>query len=792
MTLDAKYVLAQDLWELFTDKDTGEFLRNGYILFYKDSSRSVGKPVFRLTGSPPDYSYIEYGAYTDAMAWRVDLNDQGAYDYNLYYYPYDAENNTELYFIQVYSGEGVFQFSRSAIPNVVGSSGGTAVQNNYIPNGQFLLHNNLPENETHEVGEIREPITEIAQGGWTFERPEEADSADFVIFDRYDSYSADPAANPRYCAQIKCNDPGAGSAYKDLRLKFGNVNRFSSTDVYTFGLAGIINDSGSLSVQLILIKNFGTGGSTTTETALTTFIITASQNNFSHSFTFGENDNKTIGGLDDDYIQLALRFPDDETFNTSFTDFLLDKGEIVAPVFPETSNKEFISQALGGGFPVPAYDGSNLYLSPLLTKEGWIYDDSVIGSIRTSSADDKADWEILPDGDRYDPTEVNAVGIPYSRLGDKYWYETLLMPRYGTGRDFVSMLFADFITNRTHGIITSNQAGVYAGAADGAITTGFTFSEIATGDDTINLHAVCIPSETIVQVFSNIIGEMNEAPTAGDSGFIVTSARDREDLNGLFTIDINSIAVAALESKYILFSNTIDDYYLWFEYNGAGTDPAVVDRTGIKVGLYTGFTAESIMYAIISGINQFQTSAITFLDASSIAAGSYWTFTAGAGAYLVYYIKDGEGADPEVTGKISIPVYILGSDLAPTVCSNTLGKINRKYFAVPDYRGQQFRVTDNGAGVDLNAATRFSDYPLYKGDLVGTYQLDGLLSHSHVYSYLSYTLPYDLTDSRQDGTDTLPSLLEAGETGETDDAANAPGQSENNVKNVYVNVFIRI
>lgn len=50
MALDPKYIPLTSIWQLFTDKDTGEFLRNGYVKFWVDTARTVGKPVFQLTG----------------------------------------------------------------------------------------------------------------------------------------------------------------------------------------------------------------------------------------------------------------------------------------------------------------------------------------------------------------------------------------------------------------------------------------------------------------------------------------------------------------------------------------------------------------------------------------------------------------------------------------------------------------------------------------------------------------------------------------------------------------------
>lgn len=792
MSLNSKYVLAQDLWELFTNKDTGQFLRNGYILFAKDDSRLEGKVVYRLSGNPPDYTYVPYGNFDTNGLWRVDLNDQGAYDYNLYYYPYDEFGNVELYFAQAYSSDadvpGVFQFSRAAIPNVSASSGENVVEISYVPNGQFLLHNNLPAVDLVLAGEIRADVTEIAPGNWTFERSAGANSKDFVTFPVYGSWSATPTGNPRFSARTICTDPGSGVTVKRVALRFNNVNRFSSaTQTYTFAFNGYVGSGSNQTVELVLIKNFGTGGSTTTTTSLTNFSLTATDTVFSFSFTFGTNENKTIGALNDDYIQLALNLPVSASFDIISTDYLLTLGTIASPEYPDVTNQQVISASLGGGFPIPDYSGNDLYLPPLLTQNGWTYDTGVIGSVRTSSAlSDMEAWEVAADGEQYETAAITSLGIPYSRLENKYWDESILCPIHGTGKNYVTQ-FLDTVPAE-HSFFTTNKAGAQSAAAEGAIPTGFTFNHICTGAAGINFSAWAEPSDNKLMIYSDIAGASLASPTAGTSGFIVGDIRNFSELNSLVSFDINSVAASALGGKYILFSNTTTSYYLWFKYNGTGADPAVAGRTGIEVDLYTSFDALNIIYAMVSAINKFETSQIIFTAASAVTAGSYWTFNCATGDFYVWYKKDGVGTDPAPAGKIGIQVNIVGTETNGQVSSNTVTEINRKYFAVPDYRGQTFRVTDNGAGIDVYASTRFSNTPNYYGDKPGTFELDGILSHGHITD-----VPTDEFEAvgAAGGTVYGRSLTVTVGYG-SGDAVDAPGQLQNNIRNVAVNVYIHL
>lgn len=117
MALDPLYVTSVSLDEIFLDKDTGEPLANGYIEFYQDDNRAIAKPVYEITGAPPNYTYAALPNPVILGANGAPVNNTGE-PVSIYYYPYDPTGNLQLYFVQVYNSANVLQFSRQAWPNI--------------------------------------------------------------------------------------------------------------------------------------------------------------------------------------------------------------------------------------------------------------------------------------------------------------------------------------------------------------------------------------------------------------------------------------------------------------------------------------------------------------------------------------------------------------------------------------------------------------------------------------------------------------------------------------------------
>ncbi len=752
MALDSRLMIASDLQSLFRDKDTGLPLRNGVIYFWKDQARSEPKEVYKLTGSPPNYSYVSIGSTVNlTAAGTISDNENPANDIILYYFPYegtpdDSDGTVELYFVQIYSEggitEGVLQFTREAWPNLVTAEGEEQNLQNYIPNGQFKIHSDVevdPSDTTAVAGQISQAVTNLAQGGWTFERPNGSAATDIVLFESFGDYVDNPTASPTYYAKIECTSPSAGDAYKDLCIKFDDVNKFASeTQEYTFAFWGESN-SGSINASLILIKNYGSGGDTAEEIPIANFIITNSFSVIQKSgFAFGDNSGKTIG--DDSFIQLALRFPTGSLFSVNVTNFILTPGSVTVDEFPQTTDREFAYQSITPA--IPAYDSSNLYLPVRLGPQGLIYDDSEIGEVIAESNLSEyvsslhpTSNKMLADGSQYETAAYSSLGIPYSRLQAKYWDSTLQLPIYGTGAEYFIAAINPVITNQL--IVSNNSAAVVTAASDGTPATGFTFQNTFIGlASRFACYAYLIPGNGFY-ILNSKRGAVTAA-TAGTSGYSVTL----EQTGNIYLPELTAIGPIAPTVAGTYFEFSVEsgtgaiDYYVWFQVNGAGADPAVAGRTGIKVNLTTGDSPEAASIKIAFALNTAgEVVSIETVAASAIPAGAYFNINASGDEFYVWYEKDGAGTDPEPSGKKAIKVKIFSTDTAAQVATKTQAAINKKYFAVPDFRGWFLRGLGSSP---ITSTERYSYVPGVIGNVMGTFQLDDLKSHIHDASIYSF------------------------------------------------------
>lgn len=741
-------------------------LDGGLIFFFADEDHSLMLPTYSDV-SDPNNPVVNTNP--------IELNVVGAcpifYLEDRAYYIVITDKNGELdnpiWTIEHY--------------NPSGSAGNADFSTlNYSPNGQFLLHNNLPAEGEFSVGEIREAITPLAYGGYTFEIDQPTTSVNKVTFERYDEWLENPPSNPQFSVRIQCTEPDTGDSKKDWALTFPDVNRFaSSTQQYTFGIVGIDNFGGSLPLDLILIKNFGTGGDTQTETILTTFILDSVYKSFYFAFVFGTNEGKIIGADGDDYVKLVLRAPVNEASDFNLTNEQLRPGTLVNPVYPETTQRQDVSAALGGAFPLPYDDGSDLGLYPVRTKDGWRYDDSSIGSTLETfvpSADAPSGY-LKADGlESYPYSERSEEGIPYRRIGDKFWIEASGIFAYGSGPGFVTMQeVASAPQNLT---LCVNAPGAVTAPADGAIPTGFTFTNVHTGAD---YGMAAYYSEAWLIVRMNVRGTFG-LPSNGDSGFSTVSFRNLLSVNGL--VLINGIPVpAGLAGKYYKIDNPATAFYHWFQVNGVGSDPAP-GGTAILTNLQSTYSAIEDSQHIAASLSGQQLTNILFLAGSAVPTGSWWGFSAGGNDFYVWYEKDGLGTDPAPAGRKGIKVSISASDTNLDVASLTLFSINKTYLAMPDARGKFRRVWDNGAGWDNPNEFRFNSFGLISGDVVGSQEIDTFLSHAHPFSY-------DHTNSS--------GLLAANGSDETlystpvttDSATGFNGDEETRPVNINVNVFIK-
>jgi len=145
MALSEKFYVGLSLDQIFFDKDTGLPLANGTITFYRNNSRNELKPVYQLSGTPPDnYTYVSMGATLTLSSIGTVLNS-GDDPELIYYYPFegipsDDSDVLDLYYIVCRNSDAVEQWTREALPNLVESTNPTneaAAVSNQISNPQF-------------------------------------------------------------------------------------------------------------------------------------------------------------------------------------------------------------------------------------------------------------------------------------------------------------------------------------------------------------------------------------------------------------------------------------------------------------------------------------------------------------------------------------------------------------------------------------------------------------------------------------------------------------------------------
>ncbi len=137
------------LQEVIFNKDDGELLSGGSITFYKDTNRTVKKPIYQQVQQPDNtYLFVELANPVTLSSIGSLANDSGA-DIMIYLWPFvglpsnpdGVRGAVELYYIEVKSSGNILQFTREAWPPNAAGAGNTDNLNgteNQIANPQFV------------------------------------------------------------------------------------------------------------------------------------------------------------------------------------------------------------------------------------------------------------------------------------------------------------------------------------------------------------------------------------------------------------------------------------------------------------------------------------------------------------------------------------------------------------------------------------------------------------------------------------------------------------------------------
>jgi len=766
----------------------------------------LSRSILMLTEPPksPCIRFLHLPRETTPTMNPLVLSDVGTYQDSLgnnivpYYFPFtgtpaDNTGTQELYYITVDSAGGVRQFVRVAWPpnasqdvnpdELIGFD-------NFIPNGQFLSHNDIVSATEPPVSvSDGKDFQAIAQGGWSFARSTGGSSVFTNSFTRITTGIAGLNDFPRYAFNFQCTTFNTNDQIRDLQISWYDVNKFSSGDPigsqdYTFFFAAESRDANTYTFDIRLIQNYGTGGtpSATTDTSVGTVQISPGYSYYSINIpAFPDTTGKTLGTNNDDYVALSLRGPS-STWNIQATDFVLVQGNVALTSFPVESNADMLTRSVAGWMPTPAADGNDLYLPLVLTPSGMTFDHSIVGTIVGKLTNVAENNELLCDGSSYDADGYSAIGIPYSRLFSKLFSGVTNGTLFGGGVNYVNVYESTGLTNQLI-FATNKGTAPQTAPADGAVPTGFTFGLAANPSPVGSLA---------YRAFSNSIGLVTAtslytaasalAPSAGTSGMTVIDFVYFGTTGTFKVIQIQALTAAALAAGgvnpglYFLYSSAGTNYYFWFQI-GTEADPAVGGRTGIKCKLTATMSAEDVGAVIAAVMSSEQIDAITVTGVPP--AGSYFLFQANSTTYTPWYQVAGLPATaPAVTNPIK--VILDGTETSTQVAGKTQSAVNSEFFAVPDLRGMFLRGNDASGIVDIDFGNRWSYYAETAGASVGTFQASQLISHFH-------NIPASTGAASAPPASVVSSTTVPG----TPAGTNLNGGTENRPINMTVNWFIK-
>lgn len=729
-----RFTIAPAPQAVFIDKDTQAVMSGGEVFFFRDVNRTEHKPVFRQTGTPGNYTYVvlpQPVVLTISGTWGFDQNDIA-----LYYDAVDANGNEELYFMDVFNSQGVPQFTREGWP-LQKETGGElpppldVAQTNYIYNGQFRA--NLPVIDPckpEDAGKITKPVTAVALGNWTFERPLGSAATDLVTFERFGGWSDNPAAHPRFSIRVDNQLPSAGDGFKDVRVKFKDVNFLSddSTTV-TFGFSGRSNAVTSLPMSIVVIKNYGTGGSAEESQTVFTPTLPLVFAPFSVEFSFGDNDGKTIGPDDDDFVQIAFRFPVNSVFSASITDVFLFGTAIENPIFPEETVTEVTSEAVGGALPIPTPE--NKFQAVEYRDGGFEFAGGtvIIGALLQTLkkiTDPESRGYLYCNGTSHKPCDVPRLAAEYTE--DSPEFRGYLS---GTGYGWVKTKRID-VVDAASILIANNSAGTVAPL--GVATSGFTVRQVAAG------RAFQVGSELYRRgrdliIFAGKMTTPGLIDTAGAPGFVASILTEGAPSGSLIETTYKVVCPpvsTGLEGDFFNFDALVANFYVWYRVNGVGVDPAVGGRTGLRVDLETTEDADTIALKTKDTIAAVETSWLTCTAAAGLA-GTYFTVTTQEVDAYLWFTVDGSGTDPLVSGREGTKVELASTDDAPAVSFLVSKALEFEVrFGAVDLRNAFLRGAED-AGQAIGNVLPYARYnPMTDAfGLGGGQQLEEFQSHFH-------------------------------------------------------------
>lgn len=256
MSISPLYIPLFTIEEVILDKDSGLPLSGGVVKFYRDLQRQTPKPVYQITGTPPDYTFTSVGNEL-TLGIAGDFVDGNGDPFVPYAYPYDADGAVDLYYVTVESSGAVAQFTREAVPytgdGTIPPDQRTSTENE-LANPQFVEVFFPPTGSTTISVTGSNTVTKIAPD-WDIIS---SGTGTFTV-ERLEPVSASVPTNPPYALRISA-DAALGASVV-LRQRLTNSPSLFRGDFISATLTAAVISGGATALNLVYAPS--TGSSTT-------------------------------------------------------------------------------------------------------------------------------------------------------------------------------------------------------------------------------------------------------------------------------------------------------------------------------------------------------------------------------------------------------------------------------------------------------------------------------------------------------------------------------------------------
>jgi hypothetical protein len=527
MPTNLLYVPLPILQYYFVDKDSGLPLAAGIVTFYQDENRTILKPVFTITGSPPDYTFTQLPNPLILGSGGTFLDGSGN-DIIPYLYPYDVDGNPQLYYITVDNYLGVPQFTREGVPSgiaaaPIASATGTV---NYIPNGQFELNVGSIINVPARGVVIASGASHgLINTDIQFYKPV-GGQTDSITFTRFSGgpQLVEPDPTPSYYLTYNCSTIVSDSPKYIEFVISNNARMFDSQNlVVTFQARSSNNNT--LEAQYVQYMGDNGGSVTTILTHVNTFnLLPGVWTRFSQTFTVPSTVSYPIGTCGNDFNSIRLLIQPGTLVNIDLAVVQLTYGTEAIPFIYE------VADVIAGQTTVPRSGDVRMSVRP--PDPTWLLmNDGTIGSA-TSGATTRANIDTFP---LYYYIYQNVTNANAPVVGGR-----------GTN------VYTDFVANKP---ITLTKA--LGRAFSGINPTGASISPLpATADHTTSLFSVSATSGSFLEGDAVYLTSTGALPT-GLSGY--------PTLYYVIYVSNTSFQLATTEE------NAFNDVVETFSDNGTGT-----------------------------------------------------------------------------------------------------------------------------------------------------------------------------------------------------------------------------